>query len=174
MCKTLRSFLLIASMLLLTSCSLAGVPMAGRFFVDRDDELADERLEQVLEAIENQDKDALKGLFSKRALEETADFDAGAEYLFELFQGDVASWDGDIGPVYESIELGKRTKEMTSFFDVVTDEQTYIVFLADVPVDTQNPDNAGLYALRVVKAEDEETQLTYAEDMMVPGIYMPK
>lgn len=148
----------------------------GRFMIiDDDDKKADARLEQVLNAIKNQDKDALKELFSKKAMSEAEDFDEGAEYLFELFQGKVESWDGDGGPtVYESIEYGKITKEMISAYDVVTDKQAYIFCLIDYPQDTQNPDNAGLYALRVVKAEDEKTQLSGWQSMKVPGIYVPK
>jgi len=34
-----------------------------------------------------------------------------------------------------------------------------------------NPDNAGLYTLRVIKAEDEETEFGYWQDMVIPGIY---
>ena len=39
-----------------------------------NDEAADARLEQVLEAINNEDKDALKSMFSQTALEEAEDF----------------------------------------------------------------------------------------------------
>lgn len=162
-------FLLVFTMIL-SSCSLGG----GRMFFDNDDKIANKRLEQVIEAIKNQDRDALKAMFSKNALAEADDFDEHIDYLFEFFQGEVESCDDGGGPIVdEDTEYGKKTKEVKSFFDVITDKQKYVFFLLDYPVDTINPDNVGLYTLRVIKAEDEKAQLTYWQDMKIPGIYKP-
>lgn len=46
-------------------------------------------------------------------------------------------------------------------------------FLIDYTVDTINPDNEGLYTLRVIKAKDEDTEFGFVEDMTIPGIYIP-
>ncbi len=47
-------------------------------------------------------------------------------------------------------------------------------FVIDYIKDTMNPDNAGLYTLRVIKAEDKETEFGYWQDMCIPGIYKPE
>lgn len=48
-------------------------------------------------------------------------------------------------------------------------------FIVYFTKDTINPNNEGLYSLRVIKAEDEETQFAgYWEDMVIAGIYKPE
>lgn len=57
---------------------------------DRDDsQIADEHLGQVIEAIESRDKETLRTMFSKQALEEAEDLDGRMEYLFEFVQGNI-------------------------------------------------------------------------------------
>jgi len=46
-----------------------------------------------------------------------------------------------------------------------------ILFLLEYTVDTKNPDNIGLYTLRIINAEDEETQWGSWQKMKIPGIY---
>lgn len=114
-------------------------------------------------------------MFSKQALAEADDFDGHMDYLFEFFQGKVQLVKND-GPTPsdEDFEYGKRSKMIRSFFYVTTDKEKYVFFLLDYPVDTINPDNKGLYTLRVIKAEDEKAQLTYWQKMKIPGIYKPE
>lgn len=47
-------------------------------------------------------------------------------------------------------------------------------FVVEYSTDTFSPDNVGLYTLRVIKAADEETQVTTWKDMEMAGIYKPK
>lgn len=143
--------------------------------LESDDQIADKRLEQVIKAIKNQDRDALKATFSKQALAEADDFDGHMDYLFEFFQGEVKSYDNGGGVTVDGdYEYGKRTKEVKSFYTVITDKQTYVFFLLDYPVNTINPNNTGLYSLRIIKAEDKKTQLTSWQKMKIPGIYKPE
>ena len=44
--------------------------------------------------------------------------------------------------------------------------------MLNYPVDDFNPDNVGLYTLRVVKEENRREQL-FAKDMSKAGIYVP-
>lgn len=163
--------LLLVSILLLSSCSSGG----GRIRISDDsDKKADERLEQLLKTIKNKDKDAFKAIFSKQALSEANDFDGCTEYLFEFFQGGVESWKRDRFTSETSSESGKKSVMLVSWYTVVTDKDKYMFFLIDYTKDTINPDNAGLYTLRVIKAEDKETQFTFWQDMKLAGIYKPK
>lgn len=146
-------------------------------FFDTDAQTANKTLGKLLEALENKDEDAIKSMFSKQALDEADDFNRSVDYLFDFFQGTVESygWRNNTGgPISDvTIEKGKKQVELKSWFNVTTDQEKYIFFLLDYPKDTINKDNVGLYALRVVKAEDENTQLTYWQDMKIPGIYNP-
>jgi len=116
----------------------------------------------------------LKAMFSKLALEKAKDIDGRMEYLFNFFQGKVMAWEQDGGPIVdETDEDGHITKEFKSFFSVNTDKQKYLFFILDYTENTINPDNVGLYALRVIKAENEETQFVSWQKMKIAGIYRP-
>jgi len=175
------SFILIFSMLVLSSCSLVDIRLKMLNAVD-DDAIANARLEEVIDALENQDKDALKALFSEQALNESSDFDINMNQLFEFFQGKVDSWEKSSGPsVSTSNNHGHKTKVIDSYYFVNTDKQKYFFLLTDHSVDTDNPDNVGLYLLLVVKAEDREKiydqnqKILNDVDKAIPrvGIYLP-
>jgi len=151
-------------------------------FKDNDDKKAEARLKEVIEALENQDKDALKAMFSEQALDEADDFDDSMDYLFDFFQGEVDSWEKSSGPtVFESNDYGHKTKEVSSYYYVNTDKQKYFFLLDDYPIDTDHPNNVGLYMLLVVKAEDREKiydgeeKILYDGDQEISrvGIYIP-
>ncbi|WP_308897942.1 DUF5104 domain-containing protein [Candidatus Desulfosporosinus nitrosoreducens] len=141
---------------------------------ESDDKKADARLEQVIVAIQNQDKNALTAMFSKQALAEAKDFDGSMNYLFELFQGKVQSKKNDGLIVDESDNYGHSKKEVKSFYIVETDKQKYLFFLLEYTTNTDQSDNVGLYSLRVIKAEDENTQYSSWQKMKIAGIYKPK
>lgn len=163
--------LIIMSILLLNSCSLGGRGM----LTSNDDKKADARLEQVLKVIEKKDKKGLKAMFSKQALAQAEDMDSSIEYVFNLFQGKVTSWNNYAGfTLDETNDYGHITKEAKSFYNVNTDNQKYIFFILEYTADTDHPDNVGLYTLRVIRAEDEKTQFGYWQDMKIPGVYKPK
>lgn len=133
---------------------------------NNDDKKADTRFEQVIEAINNDDKDDLKSMFSKHALDKADDFDSRVDCLFEFFRGNVTSWERNGGPtVYESIDHGHNTKKINSMYYVNTDRQEYIFYLIEWTIDKDHPDNIGLFALRVIRAEDRDTQFLKYQDM---------
>lgn len=160
--------LMFVNVILLSSCSKGG----HRFIIfDDSDKKADARLEDILDALKDGDKDALKAMFSKKALSDADDIDGQIDYLFDFFQGSVESWENTGNSGDESIKNGKKSSMLRTFYTVKTDKDEYKFFLIDYPIDTINPDNEGLYTLRVV---DRFTQFTKWPDMQIAGIYKPK
>ncbi len=144
-------------------------------FFSNDDEIADERLEQVLHALQQQDRAGLKAMFSQTALSQAEDFDGCMDYLFSFFEGNVISWESSGGPgVVEDIDMGKIRKKFTSWYYIKTDRQSYIFFLVEYVSDDKNPENVGLHTLRVILQEDEETEFVRFDEMEQPGIYRPQ
>ena len=164
--------LVLMSIMSLCSCSLAGSRL-DMLNTDSDEEKADARMAQVIDAIKDQDKDAIKAIFSKQALRETKDIDDGINYLFNLVKGDIKSWENERLASEGHIENGNKSIIIDSWYTVTTDTEVYKIFLLDYTIDTINPDNAGLYSLRAIKAKDEKTQFTYMENMKIPGIFIP-
>jgi hypothetical protein len=138
---------------------------------DSDDKKSAARLEQVIAAIENKNKEALQAMFSQQALEEAGDFNAGMDYLFDFFKGKNVSWKSNGLIVDESSDYGHKTKEVKSFYHVDTDQQKYLFFLLEYTADTDQQDHVGLYTLRVIKTADQESQFGFWQDMKKAGIY---
>lgn len=177
--------IILTGVFFMSSCS----PIKDRFsklLMTGDEKTSMNRLEQVLEAIENKDNNALKSLFSQEALNETENFEKDINALFEFFQGKVISKEKSDGPtVFDSIDGGKRRQKISSYFYIQTEKQKYFILMDDFPIDTFNPDNEGLYLILLVKAEDEEKiwdenekilyDIVNGEIIDIPhsGIYIP-
>jgi len=142
-------------------------------FLNNNKKTAGKRFEQILLTIKNKDKDSLKAIFSKKAIEESKQIDDNIIYLFSLLEDDVVSWEENGVIVDYSYNNGHKKEEIKSFFNIYTEKNKYLVFILDYPRDTEHPENAGLYSLRVIKAENEKTQFTHWQDMVVPGVYRP-
>lgn len=167
--KYIIALSLVASLVILSSC-------LGRGIVYSDDgQKANARLEQVIEAIENRDKNALRAMFSQQALAEAEELDERMDYLFDFIQGDIESWEEIVaGATSESIRQGNKVKKSRSWYYVDSDKEKYLFFLLEYPVDTEHPENVGLYMLQVIKAEDEDTQFDGGQDILCAGIYRPE
>ncbi len=168
-------FLLIIVILSLCSCSLIGT-RAQMLNKDNNEVRADARLEQTIKAIENKDKNSLKMIFSKQALNEAQNIDGGMDYLFNLVQGNIESWEPVVrGATTDSIDHGSRIKKSSSWYYVNTDNQKYLFFFLEYIIDSDHPDNVGVYMLQVIKAEDKETQFNGGgPGTRCAGIYRPK
>ena len=140
-------------------------------FGDRDNELADARMEQLFDVLKLHNNDAVKELFSGRAAGNAEDLDGCIDRLRSFVQGEVVSWDREESPmVYDSTEAGGKTKRLVTWYTLDTEEQTYLVLLVDYPIDTIDPQNAGLYAILVLRAEDESKLEGTWEDWVIPGV----
>lgn len=166
----MRKFILIPLLIiamLLTSCG------GGRGAVEiTEGDTAEAKLEEVMHALKTKDRDAAKKLFSKQALADTEDIENGIDYLFSLVQGEVTevgdlTWGSD-----EQIRYGVKERKIFSWCDFSTARQDYYLFMLIYDRDDKNPDNIGLYSLRVVAHDGNYAKhVTAWQDMQQPGIY---
>lgn len=173
MYKIILFLMILVNSLLFCSCEIGGdrVEMLNSSSNFKD---ADSRLVQILDFIVDKDKEGMKDIFSQQALNEDDDFDNEMAYIFEVFKGEVVSWKDSGVSVGETNEHGSKTMQVRSFYEVETDEESYVVFILEKVEDTEQPENIGIYTLRIIKAEDEDTQFEYWQEMAIPGIYMPE
>jgi len=136
--------------------------------------MGEERFQEIITTIEDKNTEDLESLFSKNALKGVEDFNGDANYLFDFFQGDVIS--KKVASVTSgSKNNGERTTAVDYKYTVTTNENKYIVFFTDVFVDTENPDNVGLYMLQIIKESDREEQFDWGGDKTkCAGIYRPQ
>ncbi len=162
--------------LALTSCA---TPMGSRIamlnrITKTERQRVDERSEQIVDAINNKDRDALKSLYSKKALEEAEDFNGGMDMFFDFIEGDIVSWEIVFGvDTSESVSYGKKTTMYRYDIKIETDIDSYRVFVIDYYVDTIEPDNEGLYMLQI-RTSDYKGILGGWQERMRPGFYIPE
>jgi hypothetical protein len=134
-----------------------------------------EQFEALMELIKGKDREGIKEMFSENALEETENLDEGINFLFEIVQGELEFYDDGGGPdVSELNEYGDKSIQLRSWIDFETTEENYRIFIIDYRVDMINPQNEGIYALRICRKEEVEEQFSSWQDMAIPGIYMPE
>lgn len=147
-----------------------------------DEKIADNCLEQIIECINRKDAESLKALFSNRAIENSENFNNSLMQLFKFVQDDIISHSKSDGmTVTESNDYGKKTKEISSYYYINTNNKTYFLLLRDYPIDEKDVNNKGLYTLLIVKKENEEDiwdgskGIIYDGDKKLdhPGIYIP-
>lgn len=155
------------------SSTLMGFSRASMLNTSTDNEEADSRMETILDAITQKNRELLVSVFSNQALSEAENLDEGIEYLFKLVKGDNVTFKRQTQIVGEKIDHGDKIKEVKTWFEVKTDAETYLVFLFDYTEFTAHKENIGLYALRFIKAEDEEKHFTFFQDMKIAGIFTP-
>lgn len=160
----------------LLSCSTSrSVPNARESELNaRDDNtIADVRFQNIIEALEKNDKEGLKKMFSPIALKEAKDIDVGIDYIMEFYKGKIKSKDGTI-PRKDSNNDGEKKSELDCMYIVTTDEDTYLVFFIDQIVDTKNPDNVGIYMLQIIKKSDRKNEFDWGgAKTKCAGIYRP-
>lgn len=137
-----------------------------------DNKIADTRFQNIIEALEDKDKEGLKKIFSPNALEEAKDIYGSIDYILKFYKGNLISKDDGDGPVaLDSKDDGERTSELQCMYEVTTDEDKYIVFFIDQLVDTKNPDNIGLYMLQIIKDSNKEKEFDWGNKTKCAGIY---
>ena len=95
--------------------------------------------------------------------------------LFDYYRGEFVSYDDWGGPgVEQSVDNGRKKKEMYSTYDIKTSEQMYRIAIQSFTVDTANPNNVGIWSLYIIKAEDDEDPYSaYRGDgKYTPGIHI--
>lgn len=166
--------LMIAGVLLLSSCS--AVPLGQRLtgLYDNDDAKAAYQLEQVIEAVKAHEKEALKAAFSKQALSEAVDIDEQIGHLFEFVQGSVQSWKNyGGGSSSGNYDHGDKLMNFGLSYTVTTDVNEYVFVIETYTQDTKNPDNVGIYMLRVTDESNISGVTGPWEELRRPGIWIP-
>ena len=161
--KIYSTILLFTLAVLLSSCLWGG---EGMLIVDDGHKKADDRMKQISEAIENDNREVLPAMFSRQALAEADNFEENLDALFGYVLGDIQSWKraGAFGGAEgKNVDgTGNHTKEFEAIFILSTSEQEYHIAIYECTIDVANPDNVGLYSFCVISASDyTDTEHSY-------------
>lgn len=164
--------------MLLCSCSFS---LEGRQVLDvpsnNVQSTANAKMDKILEAIKNKDKDALKSMFYKQAINKSKNVDNSIVELIDFFQGDFVSYnDWNAVGIEDTVNDGDRQKILDSTYDVVTSKQKYHIAIRDFTIDTANKDNIGIWSFYIIKLQnDTDPQFAFRGDSkFTPGINFNK
>ena len=159
--------ILVISMLMLNSCTALykGLGRLGQFMgilysktTGGDDTTkTTNKLEELLEAIENQDSSAIMSLFSESSKENIEEFEASTKELINYYSGVHQSIDSLIGaPITHSRdEKTGEQRTLANAFEVTTSECVYRIWLAWNEKDTANSENVGINSFYIINKEDD-------------------
>lgn len=182
--KFLAVLVALASVVVLSSCTFG--PFKPPYIQGDDDpQRARDRMEQIADALGDQDGAALKGMFSAVALEQATEIDEELEYLLSLFPEGEISWEKAGSHSFGAIENGKKTTLLRVIYRVTADGGDFWLFFADFTENTIDPENVGLYGLGVAprtESEDSEAEKEFyswngqfgLDEKGTPGIYVPQ
>ena len=161
-------FLLCVLCIALCSCSLNGT-------IKSDQQIANERLDAFLQALENKDAETLTGLFSATAVSKSNDFDNDLKSLLDYFEGVTLSYNKE-SPISVEKERDEDFEKKTiySTYDVQTDKQTYRIAIQDVIDNTSNESDIGIHSLYIITmSDDTDPDYAYRGDgKNTPGIHI--
>ncbi len=137
--------------------SWAGSDRPPGVFIGDDGVLSRDRAIAIVDALNQQDADALRNMFTEFArVEHSAELDAGLDYLLSLFPNrDVVWQDGNgASAITERILDGGRTVLQSSFDTVMSGGVAYRLFFAEFTHNELDPENVGIYAIGAVPQQD--------------------
>lgn len=150
------------SVLLLTSCRemIANIRVNMDRLSFNDSKIAEETMELFFTAINNNDKEAIKELFSEKALDDCVNADEQIDDLLNRFGGDIHSWKRGGLQTGESIEKGNRIKaDIWVIYTFETTSEIYRVSMHIYPIDNEVPNNVGVYNVCIVEEEKHKGML---------------
>ncbi len=135
---------------------------------DSMDKIAKKRCTNIVSALTNNDKEAIKSMFSKQAIEEIENLDESITYAINYYKGKFKSLNGTIST---EENLNGKNKKITikADYTVTTDVETYSLFFVEKS-NTENSDENGLYLFQLAKESEAEKVQGYLD----AGIYVPK
>ena len=133
------------------------------------EEYVAERMEQLTEALKEQDRRKVKELFSVQDLANAKDPDASIEELFSLMGTNVISW--EILP--DGIESRRNYSciRLTSWVSLKTDTGEFVMMLLDFPLNESKPAEQGLCSIQVFSPPYEDINKNHVTPL-TPGVHI--
>lgn len=173
----MRKKIICVFLFLLVLCSGCGANLTTvNDKAESDNDIADKHIEDLVDTIEKNDKEALIEMFSVAAMNEIdmTVFEQSIDELFDIWQGEMVEYDGELS-TGTNRHSGKITHFINGFYDIETTEATHHLLFLSVVRDDENSDNVGLSMIVFVTDELYQSDDFYWEyGNREPGIYIDK
>lgn len=165
----------------LVSCGMSKDKIYHPFhsLTDNSGTRAEERAEAIMTALNTRDKEMIRDMFAKAALEEIADFDEELEGFFHYLPGEIKGWDEDYGGgpySQKKSDYGHIKEFLIAEYHTSINGKQYAILFKDIMRDTDNRDNLGLSYLQIKEFEGDMLCSVYGleEWELSPGVYYPE
>lgn len=150
---------------------LALFSLSGCRYYDTGSDQADRTLEQMIQAIEDQDAASVQAMFAPNAIDSAENMDEMTAALFDFYEGEMISYKRYGPATYESKHGDFHTKRLEASYDVTTSAGNYRIAMQICMIDSSDPENVGMSSFYITKAEDTDTSYAYWGDQLwSPGI----
>ena len=144
------------AILLMLSLTLTACSSWDYFYYGfNEDKIADEVMQKFINALENENEEALKSLFSQNAIMEAKDFDTNAQKAKALFQGKVTSVEGGMwnGTRQMGVEVFIY---FSTKYNIKTKEANYIIDFWNCYMHENHPEMSGVHCIIIANEADKE------------------
>ena len=109
-------------------------------------------MDRLIPALDNNDRDALKDLFSESALAEAQNIEERIDLIMELFQGEATEFAS--GGISRGGATDTTRMRFSSTYTITTTENVYRLHISYIYADDRNPANDGLSSISLVVYDD--------------------
>ncbi len=135
-------------------------------------------LNNIIQAIETNDSDALLSVFSKQAITESPQIEAEIEQFLKDFPDERLTWDRIAEGSEGSNSSGVMIDKIYSKYDISSSSGTYTLALIRWSAyrevtDPEFRDTIGVYTMRMIDSADYQEQFDslYDASLEIPGVY---
>lgn len=143
-----------------------------------EQQIADNVMEEVSQALDAKDADALKEMYSKKTRDEDTKLEQQILDLIDFYKGKKKSYEGHIfssNTKEKGVNVEKLIKGM---YELHTDSEDYRVYFKYKPVDEKNIDEVGLSSIELItetayqKAVDADGSYDWQTGTKGSGVYI--
>jgi hypothetical protein len=151
----MKRLILLVGVILIT-ISLSGCTGFLRDLFMDDYKETEKMAQQIVEALDAQDEDALRSLFTKEALAEADDFHEGFVYTLSQYNGQESKLDTQgASSIKDSYGTPGRTKKADAHFILETAQGKYYLYFEYWIINEVNPASEGLTYIKLADYEEE-------------------
>ncbi len=150
--------------------------MTSCFSSKTDDEIVEEKIQNLIQNLEENNKDGIKELFAKTKIDNIDNFDETIDQLLEYYDGTYESKKNGSHGKFRDKDGNFSTTWFLPSTDVETSVDTYRIAFYYCTEYTTDEDSIGIWSLYIIKmSEDSTPDNSYGGDgLWTPGIHIGK
>ncbi len=154
MYKIIRVFITVILFAMFSASCISYSDFNKLYIVDADD-LSQDTVDKIIEAVNDKDATGLKTMFSKNTCDNAPEIEEDIARLFEFVQGEITDYGITSGPhTSKKSEGSKIESDIDICFYIQTTENKYHIALHERIIDTVDKNNVGILCFEIIRDVD--------------------